>query len=130
MLIQFPILLALYRVFYNIPAYITSIKEYYGLTVADKVVEGSIVDVISNTPDFQTKMTEIMTTYKINLQGIDFSAADSVAVNRNIVDVIYKLPKEGLENLTNYFSNIGDAVDQITPHINHFNYLFGLNHVF
>lgn len=127
MLIQFPILLALYRVFYNIPAYITSIKEYYGLTVADKVVEGSIVDVISNTPDFQTKMTEIMTTYKINLQGIDFSAADSVAVNRNIVDVIYKLPKEGLENLTNYFSNIGDAVDQIIPHINHFNYLFGLN---
>ena len=127
MLIQMPILFALYRVFYNIPAYITSIKEYYGLTVADKVVEGSIVDVISNTPDFQTKMTEIMTTYKINLQGIDFSAADSVAVNRNIVDVIYKLPKEGLENLTNYFSNIGDAVDQITPHINHFNYLFGLN---
>ena len=27
MLIQFPILLALYRVFYNIPAYITSIKS-------------------------------------------------------------------------------------------------------
>ena len=31
MLIQMPLLFALYRVFYNIPAYITSIKDYFGV---------------------------------------------------------------------------------------------------
>ena len=75
MLIQMPLLFALYRVFYNIPAYITS--------------------------------------------------TDTTALHNYIIDVLYKLPKEGWENLTSYFGGVGDAVNSITPHINNFNYALG-----
>lgn len=127
MLIQMPILFALYRVFYNIPAYITSIKDYFGVLSDNSVVKGSLVDLITNTSGFQDQMTKIVTDYKINSVMTDFTTTDSVALNNFIIDVLYKLPREGWENLTSYFSNIGDAVAEIMPHIDNFNYVFGLN---
>ena len=127
MLIQMPILFALYRVFYNIPAYITSVKDYFGVLGDNSVVAGSLVDIISNTAGYQDKMAQIVTDYKINSVMTDFTTTDTTALNNFIIDVLYKLPREGWENLTSYFSNIGDAVAEITPHINNFNYVFGLN---
>lgn len=127
MLIQMPILFALYRVFYNIPAYITSIKDYFGVLSDNSVVKSSLVDIINNTAGFQDKMTSLVTDYKINSVITDFTTTDTVKLNNYIIDVLYKLPREGWENLTSYFSNIGDAVAEITPHINSFNYVFGMN---
>lgn len=127
MLIQMPILFALYRVFYNIPAYITSIKDYFGVLGDNSVVKGSLVDIINSTAGYQDKMAQIVTDFKINSVMTDFTVTDTTALNNYIVDVLYKLPKEGWESLTSYFSNIGDAVAEITPHINHFNYVLGLN---
>ena len=125
MLIQMPLLFALYRVFYNIPAYITSIKDYFGVLSNGKVVSGSVVDVISNTSGFQDIMQKIVTDYKITTVSVDFTTKDTSALNNYIIDVLYKLPKSGWENLTSYFDNIGSAVGEITPHINKFNYAFG-----
>ena len=125
MLIQMPLLFALYRVFYNIPAYITSIKDYFGVLSNGKVVSGSVVDVISNTSGFQDIMQKIVTDYKITTVSVDFTTKDTSALNNYIIDVLYKLPKSGWEKLTSYFDNIGSAVGEITPHINKFNYAFG-----
>ena len=125
MLIQMPLLLALYRVFYNIPAYITSIKDYFGVLSNGSVVKGSIVDIISNTSGFQDIMQKIVTDYKITSVSVDFTSTDPTALHNYIIDVLYKLPKEGWENLTSYFVGVGDAVNTITPHINKFNYAFG-----
>lgn len=116
MLVQMPIFFALYRVFYNVPAYITSIKDQFS----------GLVDTISNTSGFADKMTKIISDYKLNL-SVDFASSNTSAVNDNIIDVLYKLPKSGWENLTDYFSNIGSDVDAITPHINNFNYFMKLN---
>ena len=127
MLIQMPILLALYRVFYNIPAYITSVKDYFGVLSDGSIASGSVVDIITNTAGYQDKMPQIVTDYKLTSVAADFTSTDPTALNNFIVDVLYKLPKAGWENLTSYFSNIGDAVSEITTHINHFNYVFGLN---
>ena len=125
MLIQMPLLFALYRVFYNIPAYITSIKDYFGVLSNGSVVKGSIVDIISNTSGFQDIMQKIVTDYKITSVSVDFTSTDPTALHNYIIDVLYKLPKEGWENLTSYFGGVGDAVNTITPHINKFNYAFG-----
>ena len=125
MLIQMPLLFALYRVFYNIPAYITSIKDYFGVLSNGKVVSGSVVDVISNTSGFQDIMQKIVTDYTITTVSVDFTTKDTSALNNYIIDVLYKLPKSGWEKLTSYFDNIGSAVGEITPHINKFNYAFG-----
>ena len=116
MLIQMPLLFALYRVFYNIPAYITSIKDYFGVLSNGKVVSGSVVDVISNTSGFQDIMQKIVTDYKITTVSVDFTTKDTSALNNYIIDVLYKLPKSGWEKLTSYFDNIGSAVGEITPH--------------
>ena len=123
--IQMPIWFALYRVFYNIPAYITSIKDYFGVLSNGSVVKGSIVDIISNTSGFQDIMQKIVTDYKITSVSVDFTSTDPTALHNYIIDVLYKLPKEGWENLTSYFGGVGDAVNTITPHINKFNYAFG-----
>lgn len=116
MLVQMPIFFALYRVFYNVPAYITSIKDQFS----------GLVDTISNTSGFADKMTKIISDYKLNL-SVDFASSNTSAVNDNIIDVLYKLPKSGWDNLTDYYSNIGSDVDAITPHINNFNYFMKLN---
>ena len=125
MLIQMPLLFALYRVFYNIPAYITTIKDYFGVLSNGSVVKGSIVDIISNTSGFQDIMQKIITDYKITSVSVDFTSTDTTALHNYIIDVLYKLPKEGWENLTSYFGGVEDAVNSITPHINNFNYALG-----
>ena len=127
MLIQFPILLALYQVFRNIPAYITSIKEYYGITKQGAVISDSLVDIINKTSGYQEKLTQLASDYKVSLNGINLAAESQASVNNYIVDILYKLPKAGWENLTSYFENIGSAVDNFMPHMNQFNYLFRLN---
>lgn len=116
MIIQMPILLALYRVFYNVPAYIVSVKNQFS----------GLVDTITATSGFQDTMTQIMKDYKLNV-SVDFTTTDTSALKDYIVDVLYKLPKSGWENLTDYFSNVGSEVDTLTPHMNKFNYFFGLN---
>lgn len=116
MVIQMPILLALYRVFNNIPAYIISIKDQFS----------GLVDTISATDGFQDTMTQLVSDYKLHL-AVDFTSKDTAALKDYIVDVLYKLPKAGWENLTDYFSNVGSEVDVLTPHMNKFNYFFGLN---
>lgn len=127
MLIQFPILMALYQVFRNIPAYITSIKEYYGVAADKSVIKGSLVDIINSTSGFQDKLTQLASDYKFSLAGIDLASTNQAELNNYIVDILYKLPKTGWENLTSYFGNIGSAVDSFLPHLNQFNYLFRLN---
>lgn len=116
MIIQMPILFALYRVFYNVPAYIVSVKNQFS----------GLVDTITATSGFQDSMTQIMKDYKLNV-AVDFTTTDTSALKDYIVDVLYKLPKSGWENLTDYFSNVGSEVDTLTPHMNKFNYFFGLN---
>ena len=116
MVIQMPILFALYRVFYNVPAYIVSVKNQFS----------GLVDTITATSGFQDTMTQIMKDYKLNV-AVDFTTTDTSALKDYIVDVLYKLPKSGWENLTDYFSNVGSEVDTLTPHMNKFNYFFGLN---
>ena len=116
MIIQMPILFALYRVFYNVPAYIVSVKNQFS----------GLVDTITATSGYQDTMTQIMKDYKLNV-AVDFTTTDTSALKDYIVDVLYKLPKSGWENLTDYFSNVGSEVDTLTPHMNKFNYFFGLN---
>ena len=134
-IIQMPILFALYRVFYNVPAYISSVKNIF-ITPSGS----SITDQIMNTPGWQDKMTNLVAGFK-NLSALraDFFVAESStflgqvtsATERQqnfIVDVLYKLPKQGWETLTSsaYFPNLtnADAVEQTVNHVNNF---LGLN---
>lgn len=129
MLIQMPILFALYRVFYNVPAYITAVREKF-VVIADEIMKYD---------GFADIMTKIQTDYKVNT-GVtpDFVVSDTNTIDqvRNyIVDVIYKVPS--IDSLVKpnadgevYFT----ALDSVTEIINsgvesfhEFNFFFGLN---
>ena len=129
MLIQMPILFALYRVFYNVPAYITAVREKFV----------GIADEIMNYDGFAEIMTKIQTDYAVNT-GVkpDFVISDTNTVDqvRNyIIDIIYKVPS--IDNLVKpnadgevYFKSLDSVTEIINNGVesfHEFNYFLGLN---
>ena len=68
MLIQFPIIIALYRVIYNIPAYVPSVRIFF-----DNVVEP-----LQKQPDFINKIADVASSYGLAIDKIDYNNADKV----------------------------------------------------
>ena len=129
LIIQMPILFALYRVFYNVPAYIGVVKDKF-IGIADEIVH---VDGFADT------MSEIVKNFKINLSTKpDFVITDSNTIDnvKNfVVDVLYKVPS--VETLVTpnadgkvYFEGL-NTVTQIVENgveeFYNFNYFLGLN---
>lgn len=105
MLIQLPIMFALYRVIYKIPGYVTKIRELCG-GIADKIT--------GSGDDWATKLDAI--------NGISVSASTGRAT---LIDKIYNLSPEKWSEVQNAFSGVdfGNAFDQIHG----YNNLFGIS---
>lgn len=105
MLIQLPIMYALYRVIYKIPGYVTKIRELCG-GIADKIM--------GTGDDWATKLDAI--------NGISVSASTGKAT---LIDKIYNLSPEKWSEVQNAFSSVdfGNAYDQIHG----YNNLFGIS---
>lgn len=105
MLIQLPIMFALYRVIYKIPGYVTKIRELCG-GIADKIT--------GSGDDWATKLDAI--------NGISVSASTGKAT---LIDKIYNLSPEKWSEVQNAFSSVdfGNAYDQIHG----YNNLFGIS---
>jgi len=118
MLIQMPILFALYRVFYNVPAYIGSVKNIF-----TELVNGIVA-----TDGFATTMQTIYDESGIRLQQTpEFASADPDAVSNFIVDVLYKLPASGWAEVTDKFPSLSSSIDSVVAKLEQINYLFILN---
>lgn len=105
MLIQLPIMFALYRVIYKIPGYVTKIRELCG-GIADKIT--------GSGDDWATKLDAI--------NGISVSASTGRAT---LIDKIYNLSPEKWSEVQNALSSVdfGNAFDQIHG----YNNLFGIS---
>ena len=105
MLIQLPIMYALYRVIYKIPGYVTKIRELCG-GIADKIK--------GTGDDWATKLDAI--------KGISVSASTGRAT---LIDKIYNLSPEKWSEVQNAFPSVdfGNAYDQIHG----YNNLFGIS---
>ena len=105
MLIQLPIMFALYRVIYKIPGYVTKIRDLCG-GIADKIM--------GTGDDWATKLDAI--------KGISVSASTGKAT---LIDKIYNLSPEKWSEVQNAFSSVdfGNAYDQIHG----YNNLFGIS---
>ena len=117
MLIQMPILFALYRVFYNVPAYITSVKNVF-----TELVKG-----IMATDGFADTMTSIADSSNLKNIVYDFTASDKTVVSNYLIDVLYKLPSSGWEAVSNAFPNLTSSIDTVVAKLEKINYLFVLN---
>lgn len=127
MLIQMPILFALYRVFYNIPAYLSGVKGSFT----------GLVDSIQQTSGYQDTLVSLMEKYNVvTSSGLNASNAASKLVDASgdtlsnyIIDILYKLPSKGWDALMDgkFFDGIQSAVEKTHDALLHFNYFLGLN---
>lgn len=127
MLIQMPILFALYRVFYNIPAYLSGVKGSFT----------GLVDSIQQTSGYQNTLVSLMEKYNVvTSSGLNASnAASKLAeasgdtLSNYIIDILYKLPSKGWDALMDgkFFDGIQSAVEKTHDALLHFNYFLGLN---
>ena len=127
MLIQMPILFALYRVFYNIPAYLSGVKGSFT----------GLVDSIQQTSRYQDTLVSLMEKYNVvTSSGLNASNAASKLADASgdtlsnyIIDILYKLPSKGWDALMDgkFFDGIQSAVEKTHDALLHFNYFLGLN---
>ena len=117
MLIQMPLLLALYRVFMNVPAYISSVKDVYSGLVSD----------IMATSGYQDTMTQLITDLNLRTVQVDFTATDATTLQNYIVDVLYKISSTGWDTLRDAFPSLTDSINSTYEVVSHVNNFIGLN---
>lgn len=104
MLIQFPILLALYRVFQRIPMYVTSLKALFINILGDG---GNGIMSAADYPDFMSNTFNTGTLAKIDWSNVN----DAVVAMNSFTTEQWNLLKE---HFTSYASVIADNQTKIT----------------
>ena len=114
LLIQMPILLALYRVIYNIPAYVPSVRVYFD----------NVVTPVMGQADYAQKLqeiTNIATACGGKLDKFDFTNAN------RLVDMLYKFSTSQWGELQALFPAISDVIGQNAAVVERMNTFLGLN---
>jgi len=112
MLVQMPLLLALYRVFMNVPAYVTGVKGNFT----------ELVNGIMATDGFQDKMTQLVTDLRIvTMPTADFTVTDTTALANSTVDVLYKMNSAGWDKLQEIFPSLSGVIDSTYEAVEHVN---------
>ena len=118
MLIQMPILFALYRVFMNVPAYVNGVKEHF-----IPLAEG-----IMSTEDYAAKMTQLVADNSIYTQpAVDFTQTDVEVITNYTVDVLAKLGTSGWNSLSEVFPTLESTIASTYETVSKINALGPLN---
>ena len=109
LIIQMPILFALYRVVYNIPAYVPSVKVLFTNILGTDGTTGIMSD-----PNFQTIMTE------------HFGAKADLTLNTSI-DLLKSFSTEKWNELAELFPNMADTINTSAEHYSRMNDFLGID---
>lgn len=117
--IQMPILFALYRVFFNIPGYIFSIKGIFS----------NLVDGIVKTDNYPHILDNLYKINKISGLKVKFTGKGNLVEKNYIIDFLYKLSDKGWENLSSnkFFPDLSSTIEKTRQNLHSVNYLFGIN---
>ena len=114
-IVQMVILFALYRVIYNVPAYVSSIKEVFQPAVT----------AIMSTEGYVDLMTGFVETMKLAaLRGADFAGDNG---GNYIIDALYSMNTSGWTVLKDTFPALTDTIATVQQNSNHLNSFLGLN---
>ena len=119
LLIQMPILFALYRVIYNMPAYVGKIKEAF-FPLVDKLIaqEGSA--------EFLQSFTNA-SMYAKQFNNENFVNGVTTYVQNTYIDVLNKASSAEWLSLKDQFSSLSADVDHTLGLLNQYNNFLGLN---
>ncbi|WP_407415697.1 membrane protein insertase YidC [Methanobrevibacter sp.] len=111
LIIQMPILFALYRVIYNVPAYISSVKDAF-MPLVNKLftMDGAI-----------EYMTEVGATVGITTKKYDFAQLDT------FVDVLNKFQSANWTDLATKYPELSDLILSTQSEIDQMNTFLGIN---
>lgn len=116
LLIQMPVLLALYQVIYHIPGYISGVRNVFtGLAEAIMSVDG-----------YGEIISKFLTDNKISMYGI---TANTEFTKQTIIDFLYKLSPSQMEAFSglSQFSGHGDIFVKVANQTEHINQFLNLN---
>lgn len=117
LIIQMPILLAMWRVIDNIPAYVGRVKDQFM----------PVVNGIMGVENYQEIMTKFVSDVNLNTVRLNFEGTTDVAKANSIVDVLYKISGGAWDTLRNTFSGLTDAINTLEASLEHMNNFLGIN---
>lgn len=119
MLITFPIMLALYRVIYNIPAYVTSVKNIYSSVAVKIMASDGYVNILKSYLD--SKAVNVDTTRWGNI-------SDALASNQNyVIDILAKFDAANWADLATKFPDLASSITDASEKLTHINSFLGMN---
>lgn len=111
LILQLPILYALFRVINNIPAYVSSVKAVFM----------NIVTPLMQQENFIEKISTFANTYGMSPEKYDFNQSNYV------VDLLYKFTSKDWTELVAQFGGVAGAITENSEKIIHMNTMFGVN---
>ena len=108
LVIQMPILFALYRVIWNIPAYVTSVKEAF-LPLATSLVSAS---------GAESFLSEAASSLNVTFKEM---------TDLTVVDVLYKFKPSNWSALADAFPSLSSQITSTQENVDRMNYFLGLN---
>ncbi len=118
LLIQFPILLALYQVIYNFPAYVPNVKDTF-MVVVDKLVE------LEGSSKFLQGFKNA--SYYVGQFESDKFVQGSEFMKNTFIDVLNKASSAEWMSLKTEFPSIADTVQNVYTTLGEYNNFLGLN---
>ena len=128
LVIQLPILLALYRVIYNIPAYVGSVKTHFMNIVFALTGVASATDLADGAG---ASLLQFATEHSVNLKGMnaigDLTGVTGTALGNKMVDILYKMNPTQWGDLAGAFPNAADVIHENYKVIEGMNSFLGIN---
>ena len=119
LLIQMPILIALYRVFYNIPAYVPLVKQAF-FPLVDKLIEadpsGEFIQTFNAANQFQKQFT-----------NESFVGGVVEYVQNTFIDVLNKFSSADWTTLGDHFTNLQEDINNTVTKLAQYNNFLGVN---
>ena len=119
LVIQLPILLALYRVFYSIPAYVPMVKEAF-FPLVDKLIaadpSGEYMQTFNVAKQFSRQFT-----------NESFLGGVTEYIQNTFIDVLNKFSTADWNTLGEHFSELGSDITSTVSKLSQYNNFLGIN---
>ncbi|WP_029323699.1 YidC/Oxa1 family membrane protein insertase [Butyrivibrio sp. AE3004] len=118
-LIQFPVMIALYRVIYSMPAYVSQIKQaFYPLVsqLRETVGAADFIQTLSSASQYAKQFTNEA-----------FTSGNTTYIENTFIDVLYKSSTSDWNALTEKFGSLSDSINNTHNLLNTYNSFLGLN---
>ena len=119
LLIQMPILLALYRVFYNIPAYVPMIKQVF-FPLVDKLREADPTGTYLQSTNAARYFTK-------QFENENFVNGVTEYVQNTFIDVLNKFNSADWTALSEHFTDLQSDISTTVSNLTRYNNFLGLN---